>query len=113
MYKGTINKEKAAALFAENAVLFERRDCVPENVAAGLFGSLAVEFAKRFESKDFITANGFGIGDYTAMYLTEYGFNVAATYHNVEYLQDLEQQQSFNAGKRTRHIKVATRLQIG
>lgn len=32
--------------------------------------------------------NGYGIGDYTAWYLTEYGFYIAATYRNVERIRE-------------------------
>ena len=31
---------------------------------------------------------GYGIGDYTAWYLTEYGFYIAATYRNVERIRE-------------------------
>lgn len=47
MKQETISKAKAAQLFAENAVLFGRADGVPEQVATELFGSAAVDFAKR------------------------------------------------------------------
>lgn len=60
---------------------------VPEKVATGLFGSSAVAFAKRRQNAG-TTFNGYGIGDYTAWYLTEYGFYIAATYRNVERIRE-------------------------
>lgn len=83
MKQETISKAQAAQLFAENAVLFGRVDGVPEKVATGLFGLSAVAFAKGQQNAG-TTFNGYGIGDYTAWYLTEYGFYIAATYCNVE-----------------------------
>lgn len=78
----TISKAKAAQLFAENAVLFGLTDGVPEQVAVKLFGNAAVDFAERMQ-RPRVASNGYGIGDYTALYLTEYGFYIAATYCNV------------------------------
>lgn len=62
MKQETISKAQATQLFAENAVLFERVDGVPEKVATGLFGSSAVAFAKRRQNAG-TTFNGYGIGD--------------------------------------------------
>mgnify|MGYP004529762149 FL=1 len=88
MIHGTINKEKATRLFEENAILFGRSDGVPENVAIALFGASAVNFARRqSDGPSRRTINGYGIGDYTAWYLTEYGFNFAVTYCNVKHIQ--------------------------
>jgi predicted homoserine dehydrogenase-like protein len=87
MKQETISKAKAAQLFAENAVLFGRADGVPEQAAKELFGSSAVAFAKRQQNAG-TTFNGYGIGDYTAWYLTEYGFYIAATYRNVERIRE-------------------------
>ena len=87
MKQETISKAQAAQLFAENAVLFGRADGVPEKVATGLFDSSAVAFAKRRQNAG-TTFNGYSIGDYTAWYLTEYGFYIAATYRNVERIRE-------------------------
>lgn len=83
----TISKAKAAQLFAENAVLFGLTDGVPEPVAVKLFGNATVDFAKRMQSTRTVS-NGYGIGDYTALYLTEHGFYIAATYCNVAYIRE-------------------------
>lgn len=87
MKQETISKAQAAQLFAENAVLFGRADGVPEQAATELFGFAAVDFAKRQQNAG-LTFNGYGIGDYTAWYLTEYGFYIAATYRNVERIRE-------------------------
>lgn len=60
---------------------------MPEQAATELFGSAAVDFAKRQQNAG-LTFNGYGIGDYTAWYLTEYGFYIAATYRNVERIRE-------------------------
>ena len=66
---------------------FGRADGVPEQAATELFGSAAVDFAKRQQNAG-LTFNGYGIGDYTAWYLTEYGFYIAATYCNVKRIRE-------------------------
>lgn len=42
----------------------------------------------RSRRKHGLTFNGYSIGDYTAWYLTEYGFYIAATYRNVERIRE-------------------------
>lgn len=80
---GMMTRAQAAQLFAANAVLFGAVDGVPEQVATELFGAAAVAFAREQRPVG-RTYNGYGIGDYTAYYLTEYGCYVAASYCNVE-----------------------------
>ena len=72
-----VSKARASQLFEENAVLF------------GLFGADAVKFAKRIEGPG-ITFNAYGIGEYSANYLTEWGFYLAASYYNVKNIQEAE-----------------------
>lgn len=98
MIQGTINKAQAAKLFAVNAVLFGQANGMPERTATELFGADAVAFAKRQENTG-IAFNGYGIGDYTAEYLTEYGFYIAATYHNVKRLEALERKNDSETGR--------------
>lgn len=88
MKQKAISKAKATQFFTEKAVLFGRVDGVPMQAATELFGSAAVDFAKRQNKADGLTFNGYGNGDYTAWYLTEYGFYIAATYHNVECIRE-------------------------
>lgn len=85
----TVSKARASQLFAENAVLFGRNDGVPESTVISLFGTDAVEFAKQSEGTG-ITFNSYGIGKYSANYLTERGFYLAATYSNVECIHKAE-----------------------
>lgn len=80
--KETISKEKARQIFNKNAVLFGVRDGIPVETAKKLLGPAAVDFATKTNNGGDL-ANGYGIGVYTAMYLTERGFYVAVTYHNV------------------------------
>lgn len=64
-----------------------KQETISKAKAAQLFGSAAVGFAKRQQNAG-LTFNGYGIGDYTAWYLTEYGFYIAATYRNVERIRE-------------------------
>lgn len=98
MIQGTINKVQAAKLFAVNAVLFGQANGMPERTATELFGADAVAFAKRQENTG-IAFNGYGIGGYTAEYLTEYGFYIAATYYNVKRLEALERGNNSETGR--------------
>lgn len=98
MIQGTINKVQAARLFAVNAVLFGQANGMPERTATELFGADAVAFAESQENAG-IAFNGYGIGSYTARYLTEYGFYIAATYHNVKRLAALERENNSETGR--------------
>lgn len=98
MIQGTINKVQAAKLFAVNAVLFGQANGMPERTATELFGADAVAFAKRQENTG-IAFNGYGIGGFTAEYLTEYGFYIAATYYNVKRLEALERKNNSETGR--------------
>lgn len=81
------NISEAKRLFEREAVLFGARDGVPEYRAVQLLGADAVEFAKRLPGGNY---NGYGIGDYTAYYLTESGFYAAVTYVNVKEVKQAE-----------------------
>lgn len=85
-----MNKEAATALFKEHAILFGSIDAVPEAIAADLLGRAAVDFAKRMDKNSNVTLwGGYGIGDYTAFYLTLAGFLIAVTYNNAALLRTL------------------------
>lgn len=98
MIQGTINKVQAVKLFAVNSVLFGQANGMPERTATELFGADAVAFAKK-QGKCGITFSGYGIGGYTAQYLTEYGFYIAATYYNVKRLEALERENNSETGR--------------
>ena len=76
-----INKAEATKLFEDNACLIKDRDVIFERVARKLLGDDAVAFAKKQPNTHF---NGYGIGCYTAWYLTQKGFFLAITYLNVK-----------------------------
>ncbi len=75
-----LNKTRVRELFERYAVLFGVTDGVPEYQAVNLFGEEAVVFAEQQSGGSY---NGFGIGDFTAVYLTFKGFQMAATYANI------------------------------
>ena len=81
--KKTLSKEAFDALFNENAVLIEYQDRLPAERALQLFGKDALDFAERMSKHDF---GGYGIGEYTQMYVTKHGAMLAATYNNIAIL---------------------------
>lgn len=85
----TVSKARASQLFEENAVLFGRHDGVPESTVISLFWADAVKFAKRSEGAG-TNFNVYGIGGYSANYLTERGFYLAASYYNVKNIEEAE-----------------------
>lgn len=94
-----LNKTRVIELFERYAVLFGDTDGVPEYQAVNLFGEEAVVFAKRysnavaFAKRNFDgCCSGFGIGDFTAEYLTFKGFRIAATYVNVAEIRQAQEE---------------------
>ena len=69
-----INKVAATKLFDDNSCLVGDRDVIFESVARELLGGESIEFAKRMCTKIERRFNGYGIGDYTACYLTQKEF---------------------------------------
>ena len=86
------NSAEVKRLFEREAVLFGTSDGMPEYRAVQLFGEEAVAFAMKTSG-----GNGYGIGDFTAMYLTERGVHIAATYLNVK---EIEQEMRLHGGPR-------------
>lgn len=85
-----VNRNQLESLFAENACLFGNVDGIPIETAKTLFGGDAIDFATRMNnSSGRITRNGYGIGDFTAEYITLHGTMVAATYCNIVCLADV------------------------
>lgn len=68
-------------LFLSASIFVINNDVVPVKRAEKIFGKDAVKFAS--EAQNGLHYNGYGIGDYTMMYLTKKGFCIAATYCNV------------------------------
>ena len=75
-----INKEAAEKYFSAHSCLIGDNDVIPEDIATTLTSVEAVKFAKK---NNLGVYNGYGIGDYTMMYLTKKGFFIAITYQNV------------------------------
>lgn len=84
-----LNKNQVDALFQCEAILIGTEDCVPTFRAEALFGSDAVKHAGSVSSGKYL--NGYGVGDYTLMYITYRGFLAAATFHNVRQLHKEEE----------------------
>ncbi len=82
-----LNKAQVNVLFQREAVLFGVMDGVPAFRAAALFGAEAVDHA-RAQGTGAEYSNGYGVGDYTLMYLTLRGFQAAASYYNVQQLRE-------------------------
>lgn len=86
--KKMLNSAQVKELFEKEAILFGERDGVLIDKVIELFGVKATQFANDY-SKGW--ANGFGVGDFTAWYLTFTGFATAATYANVEAVRSLKE----------------------
>lgn len=82
-----LNKEKALALFEDNAILIGHNDAIPEETVAKLFGEEAVAHARALDGENYDLCRLYGIGRYQQSYLTLQGFLTAATYSNVHLLE--------------------------
>lgn len=91
-----INKAAATKLFDDNSCLVGDRDVIFESVAKELLGGESIEFAKRMCTKIERSFNGYGIGDYTAYYLTQKEFFLAITYLNVKKTKKFEQSEKMD-----------------
>lgn len=80
-----LNKKQVDELFYREAVMINGCDVVPDFRAEALFGAESVKFARSLSGCHY--GNGYGVGDYTLMYISYKGFQVAATYYNVRRLQ--------------------------
>lgn len=98
------NSTEVRRLFEQEAVLFETADGVPDFRAAQLFGEDAVIFARRMDG----SIGGYGIGHYTAYYLTKKGFCTAATYANVKELEQMEKAAGSPPWKECETVKNCT-----
>lgn len=84
-----LTKMQADALFRREAVLIGTEDVVPIFRVAALFGEDAVNHAQDLSAGRY--SSGYGVGDYTLMYLTFRGFQAAASFYNVQQLRGEEQ----------------------
>ena len=76
-----MNKETAINLFDRNSCLIRKNDVIPEDIAEKITSKEAVEFAKKMNRTGY---NGYGIGDYTLLYLARETFLLAVTYQNID-----------------------------
>ena len=82
-----LNRAQAQALFEEKAILIGGGDAIPEQTVVELFGKDAVAHAHTLDKAGGSYCNAYGVGDYTAPYLTLSGFLRAVTYHNIRKLE--------------------------
>jgi len=87
-----LNKAQAQALFAERAILIGGGDAIPEQTVVELFGKEAVAHAHTLDKAGGSYCNAYGVGDYTAPYLTLSGFLRAVTYHNIRKLESQQKE---------------------
>lgn len=93
-----LKEQEVRKMFDEEAVLIGADNVVPMYKAKELFGEKAAEFAFRFN--EFAYSGGFGIGYYTVMCLKYKGFQIAATYCNVEEIREIETLGNMGKDKR-------------
>lgn len=77
------NLEQAEKMYSIHAVLFGDREGVPLFVAEDTLGFEAVHFVRKLNADNRGLINGYGIGNFTAEYLTKRGFMTAVTFLNV------------------------------
>ncbi len=87
-----LNKAQAQALFEEKAILIGGGDAIPEQTVVELFGEAAVAHAHTLDKAGGSYCNAYGVGDYTAPYLTFSGFLRAVTYHNIRKLESQQKE---------------------
>ncbi|WKY47067.1 hypothetical protein Q5O24_11950 [Eubacteriaceae bacterium ES3] len=80
-----LNKAQVQELFEKEAVLFGETDGVLIERAIELFGEKATDYAQKPQTGWY---NGFGVGNFTAYYLTLTGFMRAASWANVAEIRD-------------------------
>lgn len=76
-----MDKDTASSLFNRNCCLIKNTDVITVEIAKNLASKAAVEFAKGMNPAGW---NGYGIGDYTLLYLTRETFFLAVTYQNID-----------------------------
>lgn len=86
----TLNKAQVEAMFQREAVLIGTEDGVPAFRVKALFGTDAVE--RVCVSGGGERWNCYGMGGYNLAYLTLLGFQAAASFYNVQQLQQEELQ---------------------
>ena len=83
-----LNKAQVDAMFERVAILIGSEDGVPDFCAAELFGEEAIRYVTSFTGGH--GWNRYYVGSYSCEYLTRSGFQVAATFHNLQQFQEAE-----------------------
>lgn len=78
-----MNYNQVKELFDRECILIGSKDVVPTYKAVKLFGKAAIDFSERL-GEGGLHSSFYGIGDYNLRYLTFKGFQVAATYQNID-----------------------------
>jgi len=84
-----LNKARVDALFQREAVLIGIKDVVPVFRATALFGDRAVKYALAQDAPGERRWNRYSVEGYTLEYLTFRGFQVAASFYNVQQLREV------------------------
>lgn len=80
-----LNKAQVDVLFQREAVLLGTADGVPKFRVVSLFGEDAAKHVTSLSGGGYM--NGYGIGDYTLMFVTYRSFQVAASFYNAQQLR--------------------------
>lgn len=86
-------ESKVKELFEANSIYIDGRNVIPYENALQFVSMDAIDFAIRQGSTknhwhNTEHGNGYGIGDYTIMYLTAKGWSLAITYMNISAYRD-------------------------
>lgn len=84
---------QAKEIFESNSLYITGKNVIPYENALQFVTMDAIDFALRQGSSknhwiNTENGNGYGIGDYTVMYLTEKGWTLAVTYMNISSYRD-------------------------
>ncbi|MDY3010448.1 MAG: hypothetical protein SOR93_04185 [Clostridiales Family XIII bacterium] len=81
-------EQEVKMMFEKESVLIGHSDVIPERAVERYFGKEALSFAGKCENGKHY--NGYGIGNFTAMYLSYKGFQIAATFSNIKEIEKFE-----------------------
>lgn len=87
------NEKTAKELFENNSIYIKGMNVIPYENALQFVTMDSIDFALHQGSSkahwvNTENGNGYGIGDYTMMYLTEKGWTLAITHHNIAKYRD-------------------------
>ncbi len=88
--------DEVKRLFEDESVLIGTQDVAPEYVVKKIFGKEAYDYVRRNDIEK--CTNGYGVGNYTAIYFTYRAFQYAATYCNIREIEEIMKKEGVTNG---------------